>query len=339
MRTTSEMRLVAICLLSLVGCRSSDDAKFTIGMSQSNLDEPWRAQMNKDIEDAAAKHPEIKVIYKNAEQDSLKQQAHVREFIEKGVDVLIISPNEAAPLTAPVEEAMEAGIPVIVLDRAILSENYTCFIGADNIKIGRAAGEWLVKKLGGKGKVVELKGGMTSLPGQHRHQGFREAIEGTDIEVIFEPDTEWLEENARAEMVSALDRFPEIDAVYGHNDPAANGAYLAAKAAGREKEMLFVGIDALPKEGLQYVREGRLDATFYYPTCGAEAIDVAMKILSGQQVPKKIVLGSRVFTAENVDQGGEPLDVGARESPDEPAEEAAKAEKAETENAQSGAEQ
>jgi len=311
MRRTGPMWLAALSLLSLLGCQASEDAEFTIGMSQSNLAEPWRAQMNQDIEGAAAKHPEIKVIYKNAEQDSLKQQAHVREFIEKGVDVLIISPNEAAPLTAPVEEAMAAGIPVVVLDRAILSDNYTCFLGADNVKIGRAAGEWLVEALDGKGKVVELKGGMTSLPGQHRHQGFREAIEGTGIEVIFEPDTEWLEENARAEMVSALDRFPEIDAVYGHNDPAANGAYLAAKAAGREDDMLFVGIDALPKEGLQYVREGRLDATFYYPTCGAEAIDVALKILHGEEVPKKITLGSRVFTADNVAEGGEELEMEA----------------------------
>ena len=111
MRTTNVFWLVALSLLPLVGCKSSDDAKFTIGMSQSNLAEPWRAQMNKDIEEAAAKHPQIEVIYKNAEQDSLKQQAHVREFIEKGVDVLIISPNEAAPLTAPVEEAMDAVVP------------------------------------------------------------------------------------------------------------------------------------------------------------------------------------------------------------------------------------
>ena len=325
MRRTGPVWLTALILLSLLGCEASQDARFTIGMSQSNLAEPWRAQMNQDIEEAAAKHPEIKVIYKNAEQDSLKQQAHVREFIEKGVDVLIISPNEAAPLTAPVEEAMAAGIPVIVLDRAILSDNYTCFLGADNVKIGRAAGEWLVKALDGKGKVVELKGGMTSLPGQHRHQGFREAIEGTDVEVIFEPDTEWLEEKARAEMVSALDRFPEIDAVYGHNDPAANGAYLAAKAAGRQDEMLFVGIDALPKEGLQYVREGRLSATFSYPTCGAEAIDVAMKLLKGEQVPKNIELPSRLFTPENVEAGGEALDAGPEPSTDEATEQTSEA--------------
>jgi len=311
MRRTNVFWLVALSLLPLAGCQSSDDAKFTIGMSQSNLAEPWRAQMNKDIENAAAKHPDIHVIYKNAEQDSLKQQAHVREFIEKGVDALIISPNEAAPLTGPVEEAMDAGIPVVVLDRAILSDEYTCFIGADNVKIGRAVGKWLVEQLQGQGKVVELKGGMTSLPGQHRHQGFREAIEGTDIEVVFEPDTEWLEEKARAEMVSALDRFPKIDAVYGHNDPAANGAYLAAKAAGREKEMLFVGIDALPKEGLQYAREGRLDATFYYPTCGAESVDVVLKILNGQQVSKQIDLPSRLYTPENVEQGGEALEPAA----------------------------
>jgi ribose transport system substrate-binding protein len=198
---------------------------------------------------------------------------------------------------------------VIVLDRAVLGDQFTCFIGADNVAIGHAAGQWIRQALGGAGAVVELKGLMTSTPGQDRHKGFRQAIEGSGIKVVFEADMQWLEPNARREMESALARFPNLDLVYAHNDPGAHGAYLAAKAAGREQEIQFVGIDALPQEGIAYVRRGILDATFQYPTGGAEAIDVALKLRDGQPVPKRITLGSRAYTKDNVDQGGTPIDI------------------------------
>lgn len=286
------------------GSPPATGARYTIGMSQCNLNEPWRVQMNADIKAAADKHPELKVVFKDAQNDTLKQRQHVEEFVSAKVDLLLISPKEAQPLTEPVARAMDAGIPVIVLDRRLLGDKYTCFIGADNKKIGRAAGDWIVKTLGGQGKVVELKGLMTSTPGQDRHSGFREAIEGTGVGVIFDADMHWLEPDARKEMESALSRFEQIDLVYAHNDPAAHGAYLAARAAGREKDIRFVGIDALPQEGVAYVKQGILDATFRYPTGGEEAIDAALKILAGGSVPKDITLGSRLFTKENVDQGG-----------------------------------
>lgn len=282
-------------------------ASYTIGMSQCNLGEPWRVEMNARIKAAADKHPNLKVIFKDAQNDTLKQRAHVEEFVSAGVDLIIISPKEAQPLTDPVAKAMDAKIPVIVLDRRLNGDKYTCFIGADNKKIGRAAGKWIVEKLGGKGKVVELKGLMTSTPGHDRNSGFREGIAGSGIEVIFEADMKWLEPEARKEMESALSRFSKIDLVYAHNDPGAHGAYLAAQAAGREKEMLFVGIDALPQEGVAYVQKGILSATFEYPTGGPEAIDAALKILKGETVPKEIILGSRLFTKENVAGGGEVL--------------------------------
>ncbi|SRR5579885_284325 len=278
--------------------------QFVIGMSQCNLGEPWRVQMNADIAAAAAKHPDLKVIFKDAQNDTLQQRAQVEELVSAGVNLIIISPKEAAPLTEPVAHAMKAGIPVIVLDRKLLGTNYTCFIGADNKKIGKAAGQWIVQALHGKGNVVELMGLQTSTPGQDRHTGFLEGIAGSDIHVIFRADMQWLEPIARQEMESALARFDKIDCVYAHNDDGAHGAYLAAKAAGREKQMLFVGIDALPQEGIAYVKQGILDATFQYPTGGAEAIDVAEKILHGQVVPREITLGTRLFTRDNVAQGG-----------------------------------
>jgi ribose transport system substrate-binding protein len=282
-------------------------SSYTVGMSQCNLGEPWRVEMNAQLKAAADKYPNLKMVFKDAQNDTLKQRAHVEEFISAGVDLLIISPKEAAPLTEPVAKAMAAGVPVIVLDRRLLGTNYTCFIGANNKKIGRAAGEWIVKKLGGKGKVVELKGLMTSIPGQDRDSGFREGLAGSGIEIVFDADMKWLEPNARQEMESALSRFNKIDCVYAHNDPGAHGAYLAAKAVGREKEMIFVGIDALPQEGVAYVQQGILDATFQYPTGGAEAIDTALKILQGESVPREITLGSRLFDKDCVADGGREL--------------------------------
>ena len=193
--------------------------------------------MNADIRNAAAKHENIKITFKDAQNDTLKQRSQMEEFISAGVDLIIISPKEAAPLTPVVAQAYKKGIPVIVLDRRVLGDQYTCFIGADNKKIGKAAGQWIAEKLGGKGKVVELKGLMTSTPGQDRHSGFREGIKDSDIEIVFEADMKWLEPNARKEMESALARFDKIDLVYAHNDPGAHGAYLAALASGREKDM------------------------------------------------------------------------------------------------------
>ncbi|NCC53409.1 MAG: hypothetical protein EOM20_19660, partial [Spartobacteria bacterium] len=119
---------------------------WTIGMSQCNLGEPWRVQMNADIKAAADRHPELKVIYKDAQNDTLTQRAQIEEFISAGVDVLIVSPKEAAPLTPPVADAFKKGIPVIVLDRRVVGDDYTCFIGADNTKIGRSAGQWIAQR-------------------------------------------------------------------------------------------------------------------------------------------------------------------------------------------------
>lgn len=315
MKTKIGSRLVLIALLGLVssctsqpGDRGGDQlessAKWTVGMSQCNLGEPWRVQMNTDIREAAKDHPEINVIFKDAQNDTLKQRSQIEEFINAGVDLLIVSPKEAAPLTPPIAEAFRKGIPVIVLDRRVLGDQYSCFIGADNRQIGHAAGKWIAKRLGGKGKIVELKGLMTSTPGQDRHAGFREAIRETQLEVIFEADMKWLEPEARREMESALARFDQIDLVYAHNDPGAHGAYLAARAGGREKDIVFVGIDALPNEGRVYIKQGVLEATFEYPTGGREAVETALRILKGEQVPKEIVLPSRFFTAENMDTSG-----------------------------------
>ena len=301
--------LAFICSLPLVGCGSQSgeghagtpDDPWVIGMSQCNLGEPWRVQMDSDVRAAAQDLPNLRVIFKDAQNNSLTQRAQVEELVEQGVDLIIISPKEAAPLTRPVAEAYQRGIPVIVLDRRVQGDQYTTFIGADNVRIGREAGKWIRETLGGRGKIVELKGLMTSTPGQDRNRGFLEGLALDDnpgLEIVFTGEMQWLEPNARREMESALATNRAIDVVYAHNDPGAHGAWLAARAAGREEEMLFVGIDALPHEGQRYVQQGIMDATFLYPTGGREAVKLALEILRGEEVAKEIVLGTRLFTQE-----------------------------------------
>lgn len=306
---------IIIAAMALTGCGARKSptrptVQYVIGMSQCNLGEPWRVQMNSDIKAAAAHHPEIKMIFKDAQNNTTTQQSQVKELVDQKVDLIIISPKEALPLTKPVADAMAAGIPVIVLDRRVEGDKYTCFIGGDNELIGEEAGKYMVKILGGKGNVVELKGLMTSTPAVERHNGFMKGIKGSEIKIIYSADCHWLEPDARRETASALTRFPgesDIDAVYAHNDPSAHGAYTAARleGKGREKKIVFVGIDALPHEGVAYVKEGLLTATFKYPTGGTEAIETALKILNAEEVEKDIVLGTRVFPAENVNSEDE----------------------------------
>ncbi len=274
---------------------------WNIGFSQCTLSEPWRVQMNADVKAAAGKHKDkINVIFQDAQDDTPTQQAQIKQFAEQGVDLIIVSPKESRPFVQPINDAVKKGVPVIVLDRDVPGANYTCFIGGDNKQIGREAGKFMKRLLKGSGNVVELKGLMTSTPAQDRHNGFMEGIAGSKIKIIFDADCQWKEPKAQAEMRSALSRFPVIDAVYGHNDPSAHGAYLAAKqeGKGREKTIKFLGIDGLPGEGQKYVRDGILTATFVYPTCGPEAIDTALKILSGEQVDKRIILPTRTITKE-----------------------------------------
>jgi ribose transport system substrate-binding protein len=255
--------------------------------------------MNAEIEAAAANFPDLEIVYADAQQDNAKQVADVENFLRQHIDLLIISPNEAKPLTPIVKRAFESGIPVIVLDREIEGDTYTTFIGADNRAIGRAAGEYAVELLGGKGNVVEIKGLPGSTPARDRSEGFHDAIAPyPDIHVIHDPVANWLREEAMTQMEAALAAHPDIDLVYGHNDPMAIGAYLAARAKGRENEMKFIGIDGLPglDGGRQAVADGKLAATFVYPTGGKEAIDIAVKILHGEEVPHRITLPTERIT-------------------------------------------
>ncbi|WP_109474808.1 substrate-binding domain-containing protein [Ornithinimicrobium cavernae] len=281
------------------------DGEYLIGMSQANVAEPYRQQMDDDIRAAVGEIPQFEVALADAAQDNAKQVSDVENFLTQGIDLLIISPNEAAPLTAVVERVYAEGIPVIVLDRKIESDSFTQWIGADNKEIGKAAGEYVANELlPDGGTVVEIKGLPGSTPAQERSDGFAEGIAGNDgVEIIATGVGDWLREKGQSQAEALFQANPEIDVVYAHNDPMAEGAYLAAQSAGREGEMEFIGIDGLPipSGGIKAVEDGRLSATFIYPTGGREAVETAEKILidCSTDVEKEWVLETQLVTADN----------------------------------------
>ena len=280
-------------------CGRPHDTKYLIGFSQANLAEPWRVAMNAEVAARARDFPDMRIVYADAKQDNATQVADVENFMRQKVDLLIISPNEAKPLTPVVQRAFAAGIPVIVLDREIEGDSYTTFIGANNRAIGHAAGEYADSVLGGQGDIVEIRGLPGSTPARDRSDGFREAIaKSPGLHIIHDPVANWLREEAMAQMESALQAHDKIDLVYGHNDPMAIGAYLAAKAKGRDKEMKFIGIDGLPglDGGRQAVADGKLAATFVYPTGGKQAVEIADSILRRKPVPHRITLPTQRIT-------------------------------------------
>ena len=283
--------------------------KKKVGFSQATTLEPWRVQFNKDIEAEAKNHPEIELIITDGQDKTEKQVADVENLIAQQVDVLLISPKESAGLTGVVEKAIDAKIPVIVLDRNVDTKRITQFIGGDNALIGKAAGEYAVKLLGGPGNatgnVVEIWGGMGTQPAHDRHDGFHAF---TDKEpgikyLLNNQSGDWKQDKAYDIMTTALRNNEKIDLVYGHNDPMAYGAYLAAKDAGRDKDIkFFIGIDALPDEGVTWVHKGELTATFLYATPGAEGLRQAVKLLNGEKIPPVITLPTMLVDKNNADE-------------------------------------
>ena len=281
--------------------------KYVIGMSQCNLGEPWRVAMNDQIAMAAEKHPEFEVIFADAAQDNSKQIADIENFVQMGVDLIITSPNEATPLTNAVSAAYDAGIPVILLDRKIDGDKYTQFIGADNVDMGRIAGEYIADTLlPDGGKVCEIKGLEGTSGGIDRDNGFREGIKKNDkIEIVAVNNADWLREKAITVAEEMLQTNDEIDLFLALNDPMAEGAYISAKNAGREGDILFVGFDGLPTPdgGIRSVMDGRLSMTQVYPTGGTEAIESAYQLLvEGKELDKTLTLTSEIVTPDNAEE-------------------------------------
>lgn len=294
---------VTIILISLLSaftaCKRKQTKDIHIGFSQNTDMDLWRQTMNREMQVAASLYPDVKLTILNAEGITKKQEIQIRQLLNAGVDLLIISPNESDLITPIAEEAFNAHIPTIIIDRKINSDNYTAYIGANNYNIGKNVADYLGNLFKDRREILEIRGLDASSPGHDRHKGFLDGLKDyPNLSLSKSIEGEWLPEKA-AELAAPILKEEDFDVVFAHNDVMAIASQQVTPA-NKVDDMFFVGIDALPSLGMEKVNEGILQASFLYPTGGDKAIELALKILSGQAYNKNNELPSSVIDAGNV---------------------------------------
>lgn len=305
---TRLFHFIIIVLIGFVGCLLTvgcvkHPKKFVIGVSQCSED-IWRDKLNDELKMGEYLNDSIIVKLASSNDDNVLQNKQVNQFVDEGVDLLIISPNQLSAISKAVERAYDKGIPVILYDRMSNTQKYTAFIGCDNYKIGHSMGQYIAQQLQGKGRVVEIRGLEGSSPALERHRGFMDAIHSyPDIQVVASEGGDWKEESGIQAMKKILKETQDFDYVFAHNDRLAWGAYVAAQQMGVKRNYKYTGVDGMATEGggLELVRDGVFDASYLYPTKGDEVIALAMRILNHQPYKKDNYLSTSIITKANAE--------------------------------------
>lgn len=277
--------------------------KFVIGVSQCSED-IWRDKLNNELKMGEYLNDSIIVKLASSNDDNVLQNKQVNQFVDEGVDLIVVSPNQLSAISKAVERAYDKGIPVILYDRKTNSNKYTAFIGCDNYMIGKSMGTFIAHQLKGKGRIVEICGLEGSSPAMERHRGFMDAIKPyPGIQVVASEGGDWKEESAIKAMKSILQKTQDFDYVYAHNDRLAWGAYVAARQMGLEHKYKYTGIDGMATEGggLELVRDGVFEASYLYPTKGDEVLALAMKVLTKKPYQKDNYLSTSIITKANAE--------------------------------------
>ncbi len=294
--------LFLILSITLLWSCSQPEDKFLIGVSQCSQDE-WRNKQNEEMLRQAAVERNMELEIRSVKDDSKKQIEDIRYFLDKKVDLLIVSPNETDAITPIVSEAYDAGIPVIVIDRKINSNKYTAFIGADNVQIGEELGGYIAALCKNHPeKVFNLKGLPSSSSEIERNRGFMKVVEPLEnAEIVGSVAADWLMETAEHVMDSVFQVHPDITLLAAHNDRMAIGAIKAAEKHNLQQKVKFIGVDALtsPGWGVEQVLNKKMLATVIYPTGGERVIQVASDILHARPFEKEITLNTAVVDSTN----------------------------------------
>lgn len=297
------LSLGTLFLFLFSACSSTKEQnEFRIAFSQCVESDAWRKTMLEGMKRELSFHPNVTFLYRQADGNSQKQVRQVEELLKENIDLLIISPNEAAPLTPVVEKTYNKGIPVIVVDRKISTPLYSAYVGGDNYEVGKMAGQYAASLLNGKGKIIEITGLPKSSPAIERHKGFADALKAyPSLQIAQQVNGEWLKEKAEERLAAAVAQTPDAALVFAHNDRMALGTYEVYKDKEGHKP-LIIGVDGLATNGagLEMVAGKVIKATMLYPTGGEEAIRIALKILNGQPYEKENLLQTTVIDSTNV---------------------------------------
>jgi ribose transport system substrate-binding protein len=287
--------------------RAQEMAGKTLGFSMSFSTVEWLVAQRKGVLETAEKHG-FEAIVSDANDSPAKQVRDLEDLVVRQCDIILISTYFAEAIAPAVKTINDAGIPIVVLSSSLAGDvDWTAHLSTDTLGTAREAGGYYVKELGGAGKVAQIEGKPGSVVNQMRGEGWREVLEAEeDIDIVAHVVANYQRAEALRAMEDVLQANQELDAVYCHNDEMALGAIQAAKEAGRGDSMWFTGYDALLPEVMAAIHNGDLKATWQYLPFGVEAVEVAVRILQGQEVPKEIVFPSPLITQENVTEIWDP---------------------------------
>ncbi|WP_436484530.1 hybrid sensor histidine kinase/response regulator transcription factor [Chitinophaga sp. ARDCPP14] len=297
-----------LCLISLfllmyvAGCRPETGPKYRIGFSQCTGNDDWRRNMLTEMKRELFYHPEMQLLYRDAESDSKRQVQQIEELLAGKIDILVVSPNEAAPLAPVIAAAYGKGIPVIILDRKAATDSFTAYIGGDNYNIGKLAAEYIAARLNGHGRIIEVTGLRGSSPTVERHQGFRDALAHyPGLKVIATLEGSWVADKTREAAARNDSAVQQADVIFAQNDVMAYSMYRYCREKGL-KQTRFIGVDAspYPDAGIDLVSRDILSASLLYPSGGKEAISMAADILAGKKVPRNTLLQTVLIDSSNV---------------------------------------
>lgn len=303
MQLLKPLLAVLAAVLLAVSC-SNDEKKYVIGVSQCSEDS-WRTKLRDELDIATYFNEGVSMLYASADDNAELQEKQINDMIEQGIDLLIVSPQQIGELATAVDRAYDKGIPVILFDRKTGSDKYTAFMGANNYEIGRMLADYVAEQLNGKGCIVEIGGLKESSPAIERTRGFRDGLkEHPGLQVVGYANGDWKEDSGFRVMDDILKEYEgPIDCVFGGNDRMAVGAKkaLEQKRPADANKALFVGIDALPGDGLGIcqVRDGILNASAMYPTHGDELMSLALNILEGRPFERDTRMASSIVNSAN----------------------------------------
>jgi signal transduction histidine kinase/DNA-binding response OmpR family regulator len=300
----AKLQLWALVFWLLAGCARPDKTPtYRIGFSQCSNAGPWRKAMLAGMQRELAFHPEVQLRVLDAHDNSTVQQQQIRQLVSEGIDLLIVSPYEAEPITPAVEEAYQRGIPVVLVDRRTDSQNYTAYVGGNNIEVGQTAARYAAGLLHQHGSLIEILGTPGSSATSGRHQGFIQALKAyPGIKLAAQVTGDWRNESLQPALTAALKAHPEVSVIFSHNDGMGRGASEVCQKLGLVGRVRIIGVDGLlgKNEGIGLVQRGLLTASLLYSPGGEDAIRTALKILKRQPFNRENTLGTLVIDSTNV---------------------------------------
>ena len=307
--------LAGAIALTAAGCSSSTDAggsgdgggdeTITVGFAQTGSESGWRSANTESMKTAFSEENGFDLIFNAADNDPAAQIAAVRDFINQGVDAIVIAPIVEDGWDDVLQEAADAGIPVVLEDRTVTAPDdlYASWVGLDFRKEGVTAGTWAAENFGDTPtNMVVLEGTTGSAPANERAAGFDEAIEGTDIEKIDSQTGDFTRDGGKKVMEGFLQKYgvDGIDLVYAHNDDMALGAIEAIEAAGAVpgEDIKIISIDAV-KDGMLALIDGKINFIVECnPLLGELAAGIVEDVLAGESVDKEYYVTDLSFTPE-----------------------------------------